>query len=79
MMISVTTLCSYLYCPRKLYLQYVLKLEEPPKEALLKGSIRHKAYEVINASEEELVKSIKKTTSLSDLQGKYHQRYREIL
>lgn len=78
-MISVTTLSSYMYCPRKLYLQYILKLAEPPKEALLKGSIRHKTYENINLAEEELVKSIKKGTSLKDLEGSYHQKYREIL
>jgi len=78
-MISVSTLSSYMYCPRKLYLQYVLKLTEPPKEALLKGSIRHKTYENINLAEEELVKSIKKGTTLKDLKGRYHQKYREIL
>ncbi|MEA2036019.1 MAG: CRISPR-associated protein Cas4 [Nanoarchaeota archaeon] len=78
-MLSVTTVTSYLYCARKLYLQYVLKLTEPPKEALIKGSIRHKAYENINLAEEELVKSISKGTILSDLEGKYHQKYREIL
>jgi len=78
-MLSVTTLCSYTYCQRKLYLQYVLGLAEPPKEALVKGSIRHKTYENINLAEEEMVKSIKKGTSLEDLKGKYHQKYREIL
>ena len=78
-MISVTTLSSYMYCSRKLYLQYVLKITEPPKEALLKGSIRHLTYENINLAEEELVKSIKKGTTLKDLEGKYHQKYREIL
>ncbi len=78
-MISVTTLSSYMYCPRKLYLQYVLKLAEPPKEALLKGSIRHKTYENINLAEEELVKSIKMGATLKDLEGSYHQKYREIL
>ncbi len=78
-MISVTTLCSYMYCPRKLFLQYVLKLTEPPKEALIKGSIRHKVYENINLVEQEIVKSIKELHTLEDLKGKYHQRYREIL
>lgn len=68
-----------MYCPRKLYLQYVLKLAEPPKESLLKGSIRHQTYENINLAEEELVKSIKRGTTLKDLKGKYHQKYREIL
>ncbi|MBW2975163.1 CRISPR-associated protein Cas4 [Candidatus Woesearchaeota archaeon] len=78
-MISVTTLTSYMYCARKLYLQYVLRLSEPPKEALVKGSIRHKTHENINLAEEELVKGIKKGMALEDLKGRYHQKYREIL
>lgn len=78
-MLSVTHLSSYLYCQRKLYLQQVLGLYEPPKEALVKGSIRHKTYENINLAEEELVKSIKKGMTLKDLKGKYHQKYRGIL
>jgi len=78
-MISVTTLSSYMYCQRKLYLQYVLRITEPPKEVLVKGSIRHKVYENINLAEEELVKSIKKGMIEQDIKGKYHQKYREIL
>ena len=78
-MLSVTHLSSYLYCPRKLYLQRVLGLYEPIKEALVKGTIRHKVYENINLADQELVKSIKKLVELEELKGKYHQRYREIL
>jgi len=78
-MLSVTHLSAYLYCPRKLYLEKVLRLYEPPKESLTKGSIRHKVYENINLAEEELIKSTKKGVSLEDLKGKYHQKYREIL
>ena len=78
-MLSVTTLSSYLYCPRKLYLEKVLGLTEPPKEALIKGSIRHKTYEEINLAEECLVTSITAQTTLEDLKGKYHQKYKEIL
>lgn len=78
-MLSVTHLSSYLYCPRKLYLQQVFGLYEVPKESLVKGSIRHKVYENINLAEEELVKSIKKGMNEEDLKGRYHQKYREIL
>jgi len=68
-----------MYCPRKLYLQYVLKLTEPPKDVLVKGSIRHEVYENINLLQEELVKSIEKPTSLENIKGKFHQKYRETL
>jgi CRISPR-associated protein Cas4 len=78
-MLSVTQLSSYLYCQRKLYLQRVLGLFEPPKEALVKGSIRHKVYENINLADESIIKSIKKGINLGDLKALYHQKYREIL
>lgn len=78
-MLSVTTLSSYLYCQRKLYLERVLGFYEPVKEALVKGSIRHKVYEKINLADESLVTSIKTLIELEELKGIYHQKYREIL
>ncbi len=58
-MISVTLLSSYMYCARKLFLEKVLGIKsEIPKEALVKGSIRHQIYEKINCAEEKLAKSI---------------------
>jgi len=79
MMISVSTLSSYLYCPRKLYLERVLKLVKPPKDVLLKGTIRHEAHEKINDVEEALVKKITKTHSLKEIQEIYKGEYSEIL
>ena len=48
MKISVSMLSTYLYCPRKLFLQKILMVEEPPKESLVMGSIRHEVYDYIN-------------------------------
>jgi CRISPR-associated exonuclease Cas4 len=78
-MISVSALSSYMYCPRKLYLSYVLKLSKPPKDVLLKGTIRHEAHEKINDVEESLVKKITKNLSLKDIQDMYKKEYSEIL
>ena len=78
-MISVSTLSSYLYCPRKLYLEYVLRLSKPPKDVLLKGTIRHEAHENINGVEEKLVKRVTKELSLMDIQDIYKKEYSEIL
>ena len=79
MKISVSLLSSYLYCSRKLFLQEVLMLEEPPKESLVMGSIRHETYDGINKKEEEIVASIKKKTPLEQLQELYKQNYLKIL
>ena len=79
MKISVSLLSTYLYCSRKLFLERVLLLEEPPKESIVMGSIRHETYDIINKKEEEIVTSVKKRTTLEDLETLYKQRYLQIL
>jgi CRISPR-associated exonuclease Cas4 len=59
LMIAVTLLSSYLYCARKLFIERVLGIWSPiPKEAMVKGSIRHSVYEGINLATEKIVRSI---------------------
>ena len=79
MKISVSLLSSYLYCSRKLFLEKVLLLEEPPKESLVMGSIRHEAYDKINKSEQYIVTSITKKLGLEELQSLYKKEYLKIL
>ena len=79
MKISVSLLSSYLYCSRKLFLEKVLLLEEPPKESLVMGTIRHETYDIINKKEEEIVISITKNMKLEDIQQLYKQNYLKIL
>jgi len=78
-MLSVSALTSYLYCERKLYLQRVLGFYEPPKEATVKGSIRHKIYEQINNKEEEIVSSITERIGLEEILQLYKKHYNKIL
>lgn len=78
MLVSVTSLSSYLYCQRKLFLEGVLRIIEIPKEAVVKGTIRHESYDGINKAEEELVKSIT-PEKLKDLDEIYKDRYSKIL
>ena len=79
MRISVSLLSTYLYCSRKLFLQEVLRLEEPPKQSVVLGSIRHETYDMINKREENIVTSIGKWAPLEDLQGLYKKEYLAIL
>lgn len=80
-MISVTTLSSYLYCPRKIYLTNVLRLVPPPKEIMVKGTIRHKVHEEINLNEESIVSQIldkydkEKINQLYSINFAKHLRY----
>ena len=79
MKISVSLLSSYLYCSRKLFLQKVLMLEEPPKESLVLGSIRHETYDKINKNEENIVASITKKLLFEDIEKVYKTEYLKIL
>ena len=79
MKISVSLLSSYLYCSRKLFLEKVLLLEEPPKESLVMGSIRHETYDNINKKEEAIVTSIKKKETLESIRALYKKDYLAIL
>ena len=78
-MLSVSTLTSYFYCARKLYLQYVLKFREPLKDVIVKGSIRHKIYEDINNKEEQIITSVTEKKTLEQLQEIYKKYYKEIV
>ncbi len=54
-MIPVTLLSAYQYCPRKIFLQKVLKLVPEEKPALVKGKIRHKIEEEISLQTNYLI------------------------
>ncbi|OGM02902.1 CRISPR-associated protein Cas4 [Candidatus Woesearchaeota archaeon RBG_13_36_6] len=79
MAISVTTLSSYLYCQRKLYLQKVLGLEEVPKKAIVLGSVRHEVFEKINNTEQGIIESITSSFNEKDILNRYKQEYSKIL
>ncbi len=78
-MLSVTNLCSYLYCQRKLYLQKVLGLYEPIKEVTFKGSFRHELHDLASKADEEIVKSINIKISLEEVKERYLLKYKGIL
>ena len=79
MKISVSMLSTYLYCPRMLFLQKVLAVEEPPKESLVLGSLRHEIYDFINQNEQKIVSSIREKIQYSQLLSTYKTRYSKIL
>ena len=79
MKISVSLLSAYLYCSRKLFLEKVLMLEEPPKESIVLGSIRHQAYDGINKKEKQIAVSIKKKAAFEEIQSLYKKEHMAIL
>lgn len=79
MKLPVSLLSTYLYCSRKLFLEKVLLLQEPPKESLVIGSLRHEIYDKINKSEEEIIRSITKSMAAEKILDLYKQKYISIL
>lgn len=78
-MLSVTVLSSYLYCPRKLFLERVLRLSEPPKSALVLGTIRHETLEAANKEEPELVINLTHNQARENIIDRFQQRYQALL
>lgn len=78
-MLSVTDLCSYLYCPRKVYLQKVLKLKAPPKDVTTRGSIHHEVLDKINQTDKEVIISIKPNQDLNQIIQIYQTKYYGII
>ena len=79
MKIPVTLLSTYLYCARKLFLERVLMLKEPPKESLVIGSIRHETHDFMNKKEEEIAVSITKDMSFQNIKELYKNKYLGML
>jgi CRISPR-associated protein Cas4 len=78
-MIAVSLLSSYDYCARKLFLEQVLKLVAIPREAVVKGSIRHSMHDRTCKAEENFIKSIKKELNYNEIIDKYKKLHSDIL
>jgi CRISPR-associated protein Cas4 len=78
MKISVSLLSSYLFCPRKLFLDQVLKLRALPAEATVKGTIKHNVLDLINKQEKGIVGSVT-LENASTISEKYIRFYSKNL
>jgi len=79
MLVSVSLLGSYDYCSRKVFLERVLKLFKPPKDVMVKGTVKHTAFELMDLAEESLVKTISKSDSFDSVQERYKTLYQKLL
>ena len=79
MRISVSMLSSYIYCKRKLFIEKVLGIKEEPKKATVKGSIRHKIFEIMSEREKGIIVSVTKEDTLYNIVKKYSSVFGEIL
>ncbi len=79
MKIPVTLLSTYMYCPRKVFLQRVLRLKEPPRQPLLLGTIRHEALEAATNAEEGMVAAITGAMEPGEIFSLYESGYSTLL
>jgi len=77
-LLNVTDLTSYLYCPRKFYLEKVKGLKQPPSKPMIEGKIRHKILEVFSKNEQELVEEFGILTQ-QQIIGKFSLFLEEII
>ncbi len=77
-MISVSSLTTYLYCQRKAYLNYVLKIYGHEKKEVVSGRIKHAVIEYVNNDEKEIVEAID-SASLEDIEIAYRAKYYKAL
>lgn len=78
-MISVTTLTSYLYCPRKLYLERIKGYVEIPKDILVKGAVKHRVFDELTNTEEVIVAAVSKDFDWNKVLKHYEGHFSKIL
>lgn len=78
-MIAVSSLLSYLYCPRKLFLEKVLDIAEVPKGVVILGGIKHRVFDVFNSGEASIVCAIKPSAKKEEISGSYKSCFADIL
>ena len=79
MLIPVSWLESFSYCKRKWYLENVLGIAKPPKEAILKGSIKHSVLDGLRRCEEGLICSLEAGFGMAELLSLYELKLNELL
>ncbi len=75
-MLPVTALSSFVYCPRQFYASYVLKEKVVLNQAMVLGSIKHRAFDMFSSKEESLVSSI---DSSDDVFSVFENSFRRCL
>ncbi|MBN1644514.1 CRISPR-associated protein Cas4 [Candidatus Woesearchaeota archaeon] len=78
-MISVTTLISYLYCPRKLYLEKIKGYVEIPKDILVKGAVKHRVFDELTNVEDSIVSAISSGFDWDKILHHYSSHFSRIL
>ena len=77
--LNVTDLSSYLYCPRKFYINKVLGLREPANKQMIEGRIRHEILEKFFNHEKRIVESFKIPSSKKQIIKKFQELLENLM
>lgn len=77
-MISVSTITGYLYCPRKVYMNYALRIFGQKRKEAVSGNIMHAVIEHVNNNEKEIVETIE-NPDLENIEIHYRANYSKAL
>ena len=75
-LIPVTALSSWIRCPRQFYTSYVLEIQEPPKDVMILGLIKHKLHEAMSQEEEKVVLALKPQDRIQEI---FHTNFVKLL
>ena len=79
MLIPVSALSSWTYCPMEFYNTYVLKIKKIPEDIMIMGLIKHKLHENIAKQEQKIITSLKAENAQETLQNTYLNQLKTIL
>jgi CRISPR-associated protein Cas4 len=79
MILSVTDLASYLFCPRKLYLRKIFNIFEPPTKATVLGTLRHATHEQLSKLDESVIRQLNSDHSEPEAISLFSKNYLRAL
>jgi len=76
-LLNVTDLSSYLYCPRKFFLEKIKGLRQPPTKPMIEGKIRHEVLEEFSNKEQEFIESLN-VFEVKEIENKFNELLRGL-
>jgi CRISPR-associated exonuclease Cas4 len=79
MLLSVTDLTGYMFCPRKLYMRKILGIIEPQTKATVLGTLRHATHEQLSKLDEGVIRQLNKDHSEDEAATLFSKNYLRAL
>jgi CRISPR-associated exonuclease Cas4 len=79
MLLSVTDLTGYMFCPRKLYMRKILNIIEPQTKATVLGTLRHATHEQLSKLDESVIRQLNKDHSEDEATTLFSKSYLRAL